>query len=136
MEVLRIDHVALVVQDVDRARRFYADVLLLEEIPRPKSFTFPGAWFRRGRFEIHLIGEAEEGRAATLQPTYYEREVRRGYLPHLAFEVASLDAARIHLAQLHIPIVGGPQARGDEVMQLYIRDPDGYIIEIFDRSAA
>lgn len=136
MDVLSIDHIALVVADVERARQFYVGVLGLEEIPRPDSFTFPGAWLRRGRFEIHIVGEAEAGRATTLQPTYYERELRRGYLPHLAFEVADLAAAQAILARLNIPIVGGPQHRGDAVVQLYIRDPDGHVIELFDRSAA
>jgi catechol 2,3-dioxygenase-like lactoylglutathione lyase family enzyme len=136
MDVLSVNHIALVVADVDRARQFYAEVLGLEEIPRPASFTFPGAWMRRRGFEIHLIGEAETGRAATLQPSYYERELRRGYLPHLAFEVADLETTRARLAQLDIMIVGGPQYRGDDVVQLYIRDPDGNVIELFDRSAA
>lgn len=136
MDVLNVNHVALVVADVERTRRFYLDVLGLEEVPRPASFTFPGAWLRRGSFELHIVGEAESGRAATLQPTYYERELRRGYLPHLAFEVADLEAAREQLAQLEIPIVGGPQQRGDGIVQLYIRDPDGHVIELFDRSAA
>jgi catechol 2,3-dioxygenase-like lactoylglutathione lyase family enzyme len=50
MDVLSVDHVALVVRDVDRTRQFYVELLGLEEIPRPATFTFPGAWFRRGRF--------------------------------------------------------------------------------------
>jgi catechol 2,3-dioxygenase-like lactoylglutathione lyase family enzyme len=134
MDVLSVDHVALVVRDVDRTRQFYVELLGLEEIPRPATFTFPGAWFRRGRFELHIVGEAEPGRAATLQPTYYERELRRGYLPHLAFEVADLEAARLRLERFSIPVIGGPQLRGDGVRQLYIRDPDGHVIELFDRS--
>ncbi|NJN15957.1 MAG: glyoxalase [Oscillochloris sp.] len=134
MEILDMDHAALVVCDVERSRSFYTQVLGMDEVPRPVTFRFPGAWFRKGRAEFHLIGEAEAGRAATIQPAYYERELRRGYLPHLALEVADLAAAQAHLAALNVPIVGGPQPRGDGVIQLYIRDPDGYVIELFDRS--
>lgn len=131
MEIRALDHTAMIVQDVERSRQFYSHVLGMTEVPRPASFSFPGAWFRSGSAEVHLIGEAEGGRAATLQPAYYERELRRGYLPHVAFEVADLAAARRHLDALEVPIVGGPQARGDGITQLYIRDPDGYVIEIF-----
>jgi catechol 2,3-dioxygenase-like lactoylglutathione lyase family enzyme len=133
VQIQRLDHVALVVQDVERSRRFYTAVLGMDEVPRPESFSFPGAWFRSGSAELHLIGEAEEGRAATIQPTYFERELRRGYVPHVAFELPDLAAAQRHLAALDIPLVGGPQQRGDGVTQLYIRDPDGYVIELFAR---
>jgi len=68
MEIRRLDHAAFLVKDVERSRRFYGQVLGMEEVPRPSNFTFPGAWFRKGRAEIHLIGEAEPGRAAQVQP--------------------------------------------------------------------
>ncbi len=71
MEILRLDHAALLVKDVERSRRFYSQVLGMEEVPRPHSFTFPGAWLRKGGAEIHLIGEAEPGRAAQVQPGGY-----------------------------------------------------------------
>lgn len=131
MQIQSLDHVAVIVADVERSCRFYGEVLGMGEIPRPASFTFPGAWFRSGTAEIHLIGEAEAGRAALLQPSYYERELRRGYLPHIALKVAALPPVIAQLEQLGIPLVGGPQQRGDGITQLYIRDPDGYVIEIF-----
>jgi len=131
LQISRMDHVAFVVQDVERSRQFYTTVLGMVEVPRPPTFNFPGAWFRSGTAEIHLIGEAEEGRAAMLQPTFFERELRRGYLPHVAFEVPDLEAARRHLEQHGVPLAGGPQSRGDGVTQFYIRDPDGYVIELF-----
>jgi len=36
-----------------------------------------------------------------------------------------------HLRAHDVEIVGGPRPRGDGVQQLYICDPDGYIIELF-----
>jgi catechol 2,3-dioxygenase-like lactoylglutathione lyase family enzyme len=133
MQIRSMDHVAVIVADVSRSCRFYGVVLGMVEVPRPESFTFPGAWFRSGSAEVHLIGEAEAGRAALLQPTYYERELRRGYLPHVAFEVADIREAMAHFEAQGVPIAGGPQPRGDGITQLYIRDPDGYVIEIFAR---
>ena len=55
---MRIQHVGLVVSDLDRSRRFYADALGLEEVARPPNFNFDGAWFRFGGTEIHLLAEA------------------------------------------------------------------------------
>ena len=56
---MRLQHVGLVVSDLERSRRFYADALGLEEVPRPPNFTFAGAWFRFGEHEIHLLAEAD-----------------------------------------------------------------------------
>src|SRR6266571_7827283 len=80
VEIRRLDHAAFLVKDVERSRRFYGQVLGMEEVPRPSNFTFPGAWFRKGRAEIHLIGEAEPGRGAQVQPGGYRPdELSVGY---------------------------------------------------------
>ena len=132
MEIRRLDHAALLVKDVERSRRFYGQVLGMEEVPRPSNFTFPGAWFRKGHAEIHLIGEAEPGRAGQVQPGGYRPdELSVGYGAHIAFEVANLEEARRHLQAHNVEIVGGPRPRGDGVLQMYVCDPDGYIVELF-----
>lgn len=132
MKIRSLDHAALLTSNVERSRHFYGQVLGMEEVPRPQSFTFPGAWFRQGTAEIHLIGEAEAGRTSQVQPgTYRPDELARGYGAHLAFEVEDLTACQRHLQTHDVPIVGGPRPRGDGVMQLYICDPDGYVVELF-----
>lgn len=131
MDIRRADHVALLVKEVDRARQFYSQVLGMQEIPRPPNFDFPGAWLTRGDFQIHLIGEEVAGRALETHPGYLPEELALGRVTHLAFEVANLEVARQHLQALGVPIVGGPRPRGDGVMQLYICDPDGHVIELF-----
>lgn len=136
MQIQALDHVAVIAADVERARHFYGTVLGMDEVPRPASFSFPGVWFRSGSAEVHVIGEGDVGRAALLQPAYYERELRRGYLPHMAFIVSDIERVVAHLASCDVPIVGGPQPRGDGVTQLFIRDPDGYVIEICARDPA
>lgn len=131
MEIRKLDHAAMLVKDVERSSRFYGQVLGMEQIPRPSTFNFPGAWFSKGSFQIHLIGEAESGRAAQVNPGYRRDEMARGYGAHVAFEVDDLEAAMQHLRAHDVEIVGGPRPRGDGVQQLYICDPDGYIIELF-----
>ena len=132
MDIRSLDHSALLVKNVEKSRYFYGQILGMEEVPRPASFTFPGAWFRKGRAEIHLIGESEPGRAAQVQPGGYRPdELSVGYAAHFAFEVADLEEARRHLQAHNVAIVGGPRPRGDGVLQMYVCDPDGYIVEFF-----
>jgi catechol 2,3-dioxygenase-like lactoylglutathione lyase family enzyme len=132
MEIRNLDHVALLVKDVERSLRFYVQVLGMEEHPRPSSFNFPGAWLRKGSAELHLIGEDEPGRVAQVQPGGYSpEELSIGHATHIAFEVTDLEGTRKHLLTHDISIVGGPRPRGDGVMQMYVCDPDGYIVEFF-----
>ena len=60
MNLSGIHHVALLVDDRDKAAWFYGDVLGLEEKGRP-SFDFPGLfyWAGGGKQEVHLIVTAK-----------------------------------------------------------------------------
>jgi glyoxylase I family protein len=44
MEIAAIHHIALTVTDLDRSRKFYHEILSIEEIPRP-PFNFPARGF-------------------------------------------------------------------------------------------
>jgi catechol 2,3-dioxygenase-like lactoylglutathione lyase family enzyme len=131
MHIRKADHMALLVADVERSRHFYTQVMGMQEIPRPENFDFPGAWMSKGNFEIHLIGEDVKGRSKQVNPGYHADELALGRGTHIAFEVDDLEAAMQHLRAQGVEIAGGPRPRGDGVQQLYICDPDGYIIELF-----
>jgi catechol 2,3-dioxygenase-like lactoylglutathione lyase family enzyme len=125
MNILHLDHAALLVQDVERSRRFYCDVLGMQEIPSGGN-----CFLRKGHAEIHLLGEAE-GRAVPLN--YRQDDLADGYVTHVAFEVDDLEEAQRSLKNSHIQIVCGPRPRFDGKEQLYFCDPDGYVIELFAR---
>ena len=131
MEIRSLDHAALFVSDVERSRYFYGQVLGMEEIPRPSNFAFPGAWFRKGRAEVHLIGADDPKRVAQIYHGYHADELSRGHGSHIAFLIDDLEEAQQHLRKHDVPLVGGPRPRGDGVMQMYVCDPDGYIVELF-----
>ncbi len=131
MQIRKSDHIALLVKDVERSCHFYGQVLGMAQIPRPSTFNFPGAWFSKANFQVHLIGEAEAGRVAKVHPGYRSDEIERGYGSHVAFEVDDLAAAIQHLQAHDVQILGGPRPRGDGVQQMYVCDPDGYIVEFF-----
>jgi len=54
LEFETLHHVAISVSDLARAKRFYGEILGLEEIARP-NFPFAGAWYRIVDRELHLI---------------------------------------------------------------------------------
>ena len=127
----KADHVSLMVTDVARSLDFYTRVLGMQETPRPHSFDFPGAWLNTPGFQIHLIGEQVAGRAKQTHPGYTTDELALGRGTHVAFEVDDLAATQQHLRTQGVELVGGPRPRGDGVQQMYICDPDGYVIELF-----
>ena len=128
---MRIQHVGLVVSDLDRSRAFYAGPLGLEEVPRPANFTFDGAWFRFGGTEVHLLSDAHATGGAGQPDPGAGKE--RGMTHHLAFEVDDLDAACARLAEHGVELEGGPMPRGDGYVQVFFLDPDGHVLELFQR---
>jgi glyoxylase I family protein len=129
---MRIQHVGLVVSDLDRSRRFYSDALGLDEVPRPSNFAFDGAWFRFGGTEIHLLSDAHAtGGAGQPEPG---PGATRGMTHHLAFEVDDLGHACARLADNGVELQGGPMPRGDGYVQVFFLDPDGHVLELFQHT--
>ena len=127
IRVRYIDHVTVVVKDLERSRDFYVGVLGMEEAPRP-GFGFPGSWFQAGPSQIHLIEEHEASGPAGLGRSTGS-SVSRGH--HFAFEVADASRTADDLAKLGVKLAAGPKQRPDGPTQLYIHDPDGHLVELF-----
>ena len=118
MQIHEQNHVALHVADVDQSSAFYRDVLRLEPMARP-AFTFPGAWFRLGTHqELHLIGERVEPVTSG----------NRGN--HFALRVDELDSWEAHLQKAGTEF-HPRKRRPDGAWQVFLRDPDGHVIELF-----
>lgn len=117
-----IHHTAVIVTDVERAKRFYGGVLGLNEVPRP-DFGFDGAWYRVGvDQELHLIVHPE---ARTLRGT----TAIDGRDGHFALRVGSYARTLERLGAHGIPC----RALEDNPTpwaQIYVTDPDGNVIEL------
>lgn len=110
---------AVHVADVEASIAFYRDVLGLAQLPRP-AFDFPGAWFGVGQTqEIHLIGNR------TLPVHSHSRGT------HFALQTADIKAVVAELAAKNV-IFTGPKQRPDGVWQVFVQDPDGHYIELFE----
>src|SRR3954447_12251672 len=133
---MRLDHGSLPVSDAPRALVFSAGALGLPEVPRPPTFDAPGAWLQAGDQQIHLVGEAEPGRARTMQPGYDREEIVIGYNSHLALVVDDLDAA-LERARAHgVEPPGEIIARGDGGRRTFATAPDGHVIELMEKGVA
>ena len=124
-----MDHSALVVRDLERSSWFYGQVLGLEEVPRPSTFTFRGRWFRGKGFELHLILAADTSAMAGFGAPV--EAARVGLAHHLGFEVPDVNESLAHLRREGVEVVAGPITRGDGVIQVYVNDPDGNFLEFF-----
>ena len=119
-----IDHVALHVADLDASAAFYSGVFRLEEIPAAAKGR---RWFSLGKgVALHLLGE----RSA---PVADNRSV------HLALTSDNLEPILQRLRDRRIPwsdFAGNPggvsTGRSDGVRQIFLRDPDGYWVEVND----
>jgi len=115
IHVERLDHVAIDVTDMQRARAFYSGLLGLKEIPRPASFDFPGAWFETGSAVLHIVSRPKR-----------DAEGRR----HLCFWVTDLAAAAEVLQSAGFEINNDGRGTIPGVARFYTADPDGNRIEI------
>jgi catechol 2,3-dioxygenase-like lactoylglutathione lyase family enzyme/uncharacterized protein YunC (DUF1805 family) len=130
VRVKGLDHVTLVVADLERSKRFYCGLLGMDCVERP-GFNFPGLWFQAGNTQIHLILE-HEGSAPAGFPAPPEY-VRPGRTFHYAFEVADAMAARAKLVAASVAMKGEPKHRPDGCLQVFCLDPDGHVVEVFSR---
>lgn len=118
MKIHELNHVAIHVADVEKSCAFYRDVMRLPPMARP-AFDFPGAWFRLGtQQELHLIGGRE-------QPVV---SGNRGN--HFALRVEELDSWEAHFKKVGAEFRPRKQ-RPDGAWQVFLRDPDGHMIELF-----
>ena len=129
MNIKTLQHCGLVVRDLERSRWFYGTVLGMQEVPRPSNFKFGGAWFQGGDSQLHLILARDTTAPAGFVDAGPAKHT--GLATHLAFEVGNLAATKARLEQHGIEILGGPMLRGDGAEQMYLHDPDGYLLEFF-----
>ena len=133
LEIETIHHVSLPVSNLEDSRRFYKEILGLQEIARP-NFPFPGAWYAIGDRQLHLIQDNAEHK----NPTFREGKRLDSRDIHFAIRVRNYDQALEYLQSQ------GYRENADDDLknlrvnrtatagfpQIYLLDPDRNVIEL------
>ena len=113
----RINHVSVNALDLEESVEFYVDLLGAEPIPTP-NFGIPVQWLALGRTQLHLFER-------DLQPTSHHHlgitvdDIEPVYRAAERRDAFDRKAFGNHLVELP----------GD-VVQLYVRDPAGNLVEL------
>lgn len=124
MPIEGMNHFTVLAKDLAATRRFYVDVLGLQEGYRP-DLGFPGVWLYAGEQAVlHVIA----GRPLPADP--------KGVLDHMAFSATDLPevVARLREAGINYDLRRQNQSG---TWQLFCFDPSGARVELdFDASEA
>ena len=122
MKIDRIDHVVLTVRDIAATVAFYTGVLGMESVRFGEGRT--ALTFGRQKINLHQAGREFEPKAAAPTP---------GSADVCLISAVPLEAVMRRLAEHGIAIELGPVARTGAtgpIESVYIRDPDGNLVEI------
>ena len=131
LQLRGLHHITLICSSIDRATAFYRDVLGLRLVKQTVNHDDPGA-------KHFYFGDAlgTPGTVITCMeyPQMEEGEVGRGSTHHFAFLVESADELDGWKQYLESRGVGCTE-RLDRTWfsSIYLRDPDGHIVEIATR---
>jgi catechol 2,3-dioxygenase-like lactoylglutathione lyase family enzyme len=103
---------------VEEARRFYRELVGLEEIERPATMGGTGAWFRAGSQELHVSEHEPFGPATKAHPAF-------------ELDEAGLDALAERLAAAGRGVEWDNRLPG--ARRFYARDPAGNRLEFLTR---
>lgn len=120
MSVGLLDHYNVRTKDLAATVAFYEKVLGMESGPRP-DFPFPGAWmYSEGQAVVHLvdIGAMDEA-----------QKPDSGVVHHIAFVSKGFHAMKKHLSDNSYEFEAR-EVPGGELWQIFVRDPNGVLIEL------
>ena len=122
------------VGDLERSISFYRDALGMTELRR-ETFT-------ESRFTLVFIGYGDEQSNAVIELTHNwdETDYQHGTgFGHIALEVLNIYGACDRLSKLGVEVIRAPgpmktppDETGDLEVISFIRDPDGYRIELIE----
>ena len=126
MRVKKLLHTRMRVSDMDQTINFYTNVLGLEVLERKVS---P----RGSQLAFLKVPNSEELIELTSFPPSGPVTVQEDLI-HLAFQVESLDDTIEELGAKQIRITDGPTTTSSGSRFIFIDAPDGYEVELIERS--
>lgn len=136
MGIRKLGHYSIRTTDLESSRRFYTEVLGLEEGFRP-PFPFPGIWLylpgdKSDFGVVHIIGidaHDRQGLADYLGERDPASLVGTGTLDHVAFLVEGLRDMRKKLHEQEIPFTERT-VPSLGLHQVFLTDPSGVTVEL------
>ena len=127
MGVQALEHVTIRCADLKATRDFYVDLIGLAEGPRP-DFPFKGYWlYLAGVPVVHLVDAGDKGSAWGGEPGAAAGDT--GPFDHVAFKGDDFGKMRTVLADAGMAF-RERVVPGGALSQLFVRDPDGVLVEI------
>jgi methylmalonyl-CoA/ethylmalonyl-CoA epimerase len=132
MAIKKIDHIAIVVPDIDAALAFWRDALGLElshreEVPEQESLI---AFLPAGESEVELV----EPTTATSGIARYV--ARRGPgMHHICFEVDDIEATLARLKEQGVQLINEEPtigANGKRVAFIHPKSAGGVLVELYE----
>lgn len=128
IQVDRIDHLVLTVRDIDTSVAFYQRVMGMEKQLFGDDRT--ALIFGNQKINLHCLGNEFEPKA---------ENAKTGSADLCFITSSSLDDAIAHIKSCGIEIITGPVERTGalgKINSVYLRDPDGNLIEISNYQTA
>ena len=125
MKIMQLDHLVLTVKNIEITTAFYSQILGMKVREFDKGRI--SLHFGSQKINLHKAGEEFEPKAASPMPG-------SGDLCFIA--AVPLDDVIAHLERNSIAIIEGPVARTGAtgpIRSVYIRDPDGNLVEIAEQ---
>ena len=122
---LRLDHIALLVRDLEESANFYTSIPGISEVPNPMGGTHI-RWFEYANCQrFHM-------QAGDIAATHVEKNT------HFAFSADDFDAVLKQLSARGLVFsdfkgtTGAVNVRPDGMRAVFLQDPNGYWLEIND----
>lgn len=114
-----IAHHAVLIQDVDKSRFFYGEILGLEEDTERPEMVFDGLWYKVGNQSIHCLC-LHNPDAMKNRPEHGGRD------RHVCLKGSNINALAERLEEYAVDYTGSQSGR----KAIFFRDPDGNAIEV------
>ena len=129
MPVEMLEHYTIRCESLERTRDFYRDVLGLIDGERP-NFPFKGYWMYLGGVPIVHLVDAQESTDRDGPQVGGDTAA----LDHIAFRGLDIEATR-GTVRAHDLKFRENAVPGGRIHQIFVRDPDGILIELNFRKA-
>jgi len=125
MYINKLDHIVLTVKDIKTAIQFYTGILGMEAVHFEENRQ--AVQFGDCKIKFHQHGDEISPHAARPKP---------GSADFCLLTDIPLDRVVNHVASCGIEIIAGPVPRSGaagDILSVYLRDPDGNLIEISNK---